>query len=262
MRKEVNGLQPANCCKKKSFTEPIYIFFILALMVFSPSCASVNHQSSPAKFVPHIYITDLEIEELKSNCLQVYPAGKWQFVHAIEFAMANGQGSSLIGITTIGDNSLNCNLMTIEGLTLFDAELTDKLKINRALPPFDNHDFAVALLADVQAVFIAPTMDKNKIVPGLFAGLPGCRVVSDNGMITDILPVADGCWHIQTLSQKTGESRNVTVSSCRLQGGGRVADQLELRVPGGNGYSLKMNLITAEFLGDKVEWYDKSRHRH
>jgi hypothetical protein len=221
---------------------------LLMLLVATSSCTAHKSPVLP-EFVPN---STVSTAMLKQDCAQVYPQGKWQFVHAIDFTMAAGRGSSVLGVTVLDGNTVHCALVTIEGLTLFEARLvnkTGKPKVLRELPPFDKPGFAAGLLADVRAMFIRPAAWDGTIQYGSFGdNMPGCRLQGDDGRTTDILPSADGCWQVNALAGELDRDRIIIARSCILQDGYRVPKELELTVPGPVGYILKMTLLSAEKL--------------
>lgn len=178
-------------------------------------------------------------------CRAVYPAGDWQFVHAIEFTMADGGRGTAIGITTLRGGTVDCALLTVEGLSLFEASQTEggAPEIRRALPPFDRPGFAAGLFDDVRTIFRAP--GAATLVRGRIGEQVVCRHGGADGRVTDVLPAADGCWRIKTYRQGRAE-RRLTASACRQVEGLRIPEHLELRGLGSSGYSLRMTLVRAE----------------
>ncbi|MBW1635650.1 MAG: hypothetical protein JRJ68_05175 [Deltaproteobacteria bacterium] len=183
----------------------------------------------------------------KSRCAAVFPVGKWQFVHAIDFTMGNGAGTGLIGVTSLNGNDIECALITVEGLTLFEAALSEDndLKIRRSVPPFDNLRFAEGLMHDLQTLFLPPSAKHVK--SGLTHGTNEvCRYIDSNGKVTDILPELDNCWQINIYNSNMTLNRSITGRSCKDQGAGRIPGYLELNSYGTNRYKLKMTLIRAD----------------
>lgn len=189
-----------------------------------------------------------------THCQAVYPRGDWQFVHSIDFSMADGSGSTVIGVTSLTETTLTCVLMTLEGLTLFKAVYRhDKgLHVQRAVPPFDKPAFAQGLLEDVRAIFSPPPT--AAMLYGVLADrVPACRYSGNNGRTTDILPTKDGCWQIQTYTPEHTLERSITGHSCRKEGDNLIPEYLELKGFGQNGYTLKMTLIHAENLKENTQ---------
>ena len=183
----------------------------------------------------------------------VFPRGHWQFAHAIDFSMADGTGSTVIGVTSLDDKSIACALTTVEGFTLFAAVYHQGkgLTVERAVPPFDKPAFAEGLMADVRTIFLAPPAAVIRY--GRTAdGLPTCRATWPDGRISDILPEVNGCWQIQTYTPEQTLERAIVGRSCRKKGDFLIPEYLELKGFGQTGYTLKMTLIHADNLKEKA----------
>jgi len=211
---------------------------LLSFLLLLSSCAS-KHPGLPEPFLD--IPLAVRATELKKKCAAVYPQGKWQFVHTIEFFMADGRSSSVIGVTVLDESSLSCALMTVEGFTLFEARLTDRLEVDRAVPPFDRPGFATGLMEDVRALFLHPEVSEVRC-GRLDDDTKSCRMTGPDGEVTDILPLENGCWQIKTYN--SGQLiRTITARSCRSVDSTVIPAELELTVPGPAGYTLKMTLI-------------------
>ena len=199
----------------------------------------------------------------QQQCAALFPQGRWQFVHAISFRMANGTNGNALGVLVLNQGEVKCALMTVEGLTLFEARSSgdDDLEVSRALPPFDNRNFAMGLMRDVRTLFLPP--------PGvaqygtLADTTPVCRSAYGNS-VTDILPREDGCWRMYTYSEQPSlrtdgclpaeprreqlRTRTITASSCSPAASMILPHALELTGSGPAGYTLNMRLISAEHL--------------
>ncbi len=189
-----------------------------------------------------------------THCETVYPRGDWQFVHSIDFSMADGSGSTVMGVTTLTGTATTCVLMTLEGLTLFEAVSSPGtgLLVQRAVPPFDKPTFAQGLVDDVRSIFSPPPAATMRY--GFLADrVPACRYSDHNGRTTDILPTKDGCWQIQTYTQEQTLERSITAQSCRKEGDTLIPGYLELKGFGHNGYTLKMTLIQADNLKENTQ---------
>ena len=216
---------------------------LLSFLLLLCSCAS-EHPGRLQPLAPDP-MRPLEQAELKKKCAAVYLQGKWQFVHAIEFSMAGGGGSSVLGVTVVDGNSLSCALMTVEGFTLFEARLTDRLEVDRAVPPFDRPGFAEGLMEDVRALFVRP--EGSGVRYGRLAdGAESCRMTGPDGAVTDILPLENGCRQIKTYDAEGLLTRTITGRSCRKAGSTVIPEALELTVPGPAGYTLKMTLLSVD----------------
>jgi hypothetical protein len=186
----------------------------------------------------------------EQGCAAVFPQGRWEFVHTIEFSMADGSGATVLGVTSLAGDEIACALMTVEGFTLFEAVYREKegLEVRRAVPPFDKPAFAAGLMGDVRTIFRAPSPATMQY--GRAGGtIPICRYTGVDGRITDILPAMAGCWQIQTYGADQAMSRSVVGHSCRKEGESLIPEYLELKGFGHTNYTLKMTLIHAENLG-------------
>ena len=183
------------------------------------------------------------------GCESVFPQGRWEFVHTIDFSMADGSGATVIGVTMLAGDEIACALMTIEGFTLFEAVYRQKggLEVRRAVPPFDKPVFAEGLMEDVRTIFRTPSPAKVQY------GRSGdnvqmCRYSGGDGRITDIRSALDGCWQIQTYGADQTMNRSVVGRSCRKEGESLIPEHLQLKGFGITNYTLKMTLIHAENL--------------
>ena len=183
-------------------------------------------------------------------CTAIFPQGKWEFVHSIEFTMQDGAGPPIIGVTTIDGNTIGCALITVEGLTLFDAVYTvkagkDSVEVRRAVPPFDKPDFARGMIGDIRAMFRPPTA--GEVQTGLSAGGNSvCRYKEASGGVVDIELTADNCWQIKGYNAELLLQRTITSRLCRKKAFNLIPDYLDLETYGRNGYTLKMTLIRAD----------------
>jgi len=184
--------------------------------------------------------------DVKQACAAVFPIGKWQFVHAIDFTMKDGNGTAVVGITTIDGLEMASALVTVEGLTLFSAKFhqDNSIEILRAVPPFDGPAFARGLMHDIRAIFQPPG---KKMQRGRLAGSDAvCRYRAADGGVVDVLPNVNDCWQIKRYTADLLLQRSVAGRSCRKIGLFSIPDRLELKAYGPAGYTLKMKLISAE----------------
>ncbi len=211
----------------------VVLFFIVA-------CAAEKQPGLPR-------LTVAEDAHGENGCVDIFPQGRWQFVHSIDFSMRDGSGTTLVGVITLAGNNIECALITPEGFTLFEAVFHhDKsFEVRRAVPPFNTPEFAKGLIRDIRAIFQPPsgnTMTVGKVA----GGTPICRYTTPGGSVIDILPEADECWQIKSYTKELEMDRSIVGRSCRKRGSSLIPDYLELQAPGRNGYTLKMNLIRAD----------------
>lgn len=188
----------------------------------------------------------------EDGCVAVFPLGSRQFVHAIDFTMPDGSGTAVVGVTSLKENDISCALVTVEGLTLFEAVFhhDESFEVKRAVPPFDTPAFATGLIGDIRAIFQAPPGHGSRgqlLLAAPSAGLTAvCRYKDSVGGVVDVLPDVDGCWQIRSYTPNGVMDRTITGRSCREQDGGMIPDYIELTTYGRTGYTLKMTLIRAD----------------
>ncbi len=191
-------------------------------------------------------VDDSQAGQFLQRCRNNFVTGNWQFVHSIAFKMADGGGATVIGVTVLDGQKLHCALMTVEGLVLFEAELAqEKLAVSRALPPFDNPEFARGLIRDVQAIFLPPAGEEPKAAGRLVGGELVCRYHADNGQITDLLVDEKGS-RINIYDPDLNRSRSIVAGSPITVAAERVPETLELTASGLSAYTLTMTLISAD----------------
>lgn len=231
----------------------------LSVALLMVSCAVERVQVLPE------LIPSTDTVEARLACAACFPKGRWQFVHAIGFDMAGGFSGNALGVVALNGEDIKVVLMTVEGLNLFEASSAnvDSLEVGRAVPPFDKPGFAQGLMRDVRAIFQRPAgVLSTGHVPD---GLSACRYTGEEG-IHDLVLQTDGCWRLETyqLQKKApGEegaepsapagpvlTRLITTASCQAAGKTIIPQVMELAVPGPEGYSLSMRLISAERLSN------------
>lgn len=180
----------------------------------------------------------------RDRCEMIFPKGRWELVHSIDFASADGFSGSLIGVTVLAGEEIRTALITVEGVTLFEASQSggDRPEIHRAVYPFDKPAFATGLLKDVRIIFLPPP--SHEVHWGRLAGgVEVCRYESADGRVTDISPAVDGYWQITAYGAE--QTRETFVSGQLGEGGGSWTETIELRSFLFAGYLLKMKLISA-----------------
>jgi hypothetical protein len=216
------------------------IFLCLALLLMLVSCSAKNRDVLPELSPPQAgTATPLQ-------CPVVFPAGRWQFVHSIAFHLAKGGDGTALGVVVLDNREIRCALMTIEGLTLFEARSMEgrPVEVSRAVPPFDNMEFTAGLMADVRTILQAPP---GKAEYGRLAdGAPVWRY-SAAAQVTDVLPREDGCWTMHTYSGRI-RGKTIRTRTCTMIESAVIPADIELVSSGPAGYSLNMHLISAEKL--------------
>jgi len=102
----------------------IYLSVVLLLL---GSCAALQSSRLPDLAGGESIAESFKLQ-IRQSCERNFISGNWQLVHSITFKMANGHGATVIGVTSLTEQGIDCSLVTVEGLTLFDAEIEIKLQ--------------------------------------------------------------------------------------------------------------------------------------
>lgn len=186
------------------------------------------------------------MDDSPAGCDAVFPKGKWQFVHAIEFTMADGHRGNALGVSVIDGPLLDCVIMTLEGFVLFEARFDNELTIKKAIPPFDGKGFANGLLADIRLIF-TPPLSLAAEHGRLGNGDTVCRYIGAQGELTDVI-MQPGGWEIDRYSSDHERTRSVQGRVLTAPQSGdlwQAPSVLELTALDGKGYHLRMKLVSA-----------------
>jgi hypothetical protein len=170
--------------------------------------------------------------QLSRKCDNLFANGKWQFVHSIETTMPGGQKGLVMGVTVISsrDKTVQCVIMTIEGMVVF---------------------FAEGLIRDIQLIFFMPQgllVETGKDKDGASI----CRYRKSDGRIVDLVIHGDRSWQIKQYSRQLHLIRTVTAFFSKKNPAAEQATipvRLELTAHGVAGYNLIMDLVEAVPLG-------------
>lgn len=210
-----------------------------ATLIFLVACATEKPLRLPD-------LSGTQNPQGQQACAKFFPLGKWQFVHSIVFTMKNGISSTVIGVTTLTKREIACALITVEGLTLFEAAYhnDNSVEIGRAVPPFDNLGFAEGLIGDVRAIFQPPTASDVQI-GHLADETPICRYTAADGKVTDVEAAGD-CLQITSYSADLILDRSIVGGSCTNNRSILIPKYITLKTFGRTGYTLQMTLINAD----------------
>ncbi len=214
----------------------LFLIIVLALFV---SCARLPN------IVPD---TDRVRDRSILSCNNLFPQGRWQLTHTIEATVPGGKKSGLVGASVISshDRTVQCALMTVEGLVLFSGRYDGKLVVERAVAPFDRPGFAEGLMSDLMFLFLKP--EAPVIKTGVIDGMRGCRYISPKDGAIDVFVRNDHAWQAHKYSsqhklERTIEAHNrVPMASA---GGGFFAKDITLKRHGILGYQLNLQLVEA-----------------
>ncbi len=214
----------------------------LLICVLLASCATKQ-----APFMPDLFPVST-VGAKKEICESAFVKGDWQFVHSITFAMSNGHGTTLVGITVLQDNKLKTVLMGVEGFVLFEAEQEDfgRVVVNRAMPPFDKTGFAEGLMSDVQTLFVAPAFAKR--IAENAEGELVCRYTAENNQVTDVVTDGQGWNRIIRYDNQGAPKQTISAKKYKEVAGEHIPEQIKLRSHGIRGYTLQLQLLSAEKL--------------
>lgn len=225
----------------------ICIFLLLFLL---SSCATVQHSRIPELVAGGPATAESVVQQSRRECGKRYVLANWQFVHSINFVMASGQGTTLVGVTVLDGQRLKTVLMSVEGFVFFEAVQDGRAEpqVNRALPPFDNTAFANGLLDDVRAIFPRP-VQTEPLVARSVAGELLCRYQGNEGRQVDIVPLAGGVLLARIYGADGQLIKTISEEGFSPVAGENIPQNIQLTVPGLRGYTLKMTLLSA----DKIE---------
>ena len=187
------------------------------------------------------------------HCTSPFPDRAWNLVHSIHAALPNGGNAVMLGVTAIDPKTgiIECVIMTVEGLVLFDARYDRQIVIHRAIPPFDATGFARGLINDIKLIFFPP--DGSLIASGISDdGSFVCRYKTTSGMIVDIITHKDHPWKIRQYDHDFRLIRSLKTypdSEGSTEKRHAIPGRLELTAYGPSQYSLTLKLIEARESG-------------
>jgi len=215
-----------------------------AASVLAIACLTVGCAGLP-ELVPNAEPADSA--GLMARCRGIQPHRAFRAVHAIDAALPMDQVSSLIGASLVDPEQRRYRavLMSVEGLTLFDATASPAgLVVHRAVPPLDDPDFGPGLMADV-ALALLPPAGERPLVGALPDGRSACRYPQADGGVVDLLPAAhDAPTRIDRYDQDHHPIRRVVLGPATGPLG--LAGRIVLSAPGLAGYRLELTLLEAE----------------
>ena len=200
--------------------------------------------------LPTIQQTELPAADAASPvCQGFYPSGDWQLLHTIEAELPGRHTGFLMGLTRLSsrERSARCVVMTMEGFVVFDAHLDGKIKVERAVAPFDNEAFAHGMMEDIRLIFFKP-LSEETTAGTLADGAPVCRHHLAGGVVIDMLHKKDGAWETRRFSADHRLNRiveSIPAESLPKKSTRGIADQIELNALGPSGYKLVLDLVEA-----------------
>lgn len=187
-------------------------------------------------------------------CQDAFPRRAWRMVHSIRAQWPGGRQGVLMGVVSLrpGENTVECALLSIEGLRLFEARDDGRLTVRRALPPFDRPALAEGMMSDIRLLFFPPV--GTPVAAGqLPTGEPVCRYHLADGT-EDIIQTPSGEIVIARYDERGRMTRRATIARCRPEGVAglqTVACRIRLEAFGPSAYRLDLDLVEARPVLDK-----------
>lgn len=137
------------------------ILLIYVLLIVIPGCMSYSPASRK------------EYPGIQKTCLRPFPSVRYRVVHSIRGSLPGGRSAVISGISdfTPSTGRIHAVMMSIEGLTFFEAVHDGRMSVKRALPPFDSGEFAEGMMEDIALILMKPRGDM--IEAGFISG-NGC----------------------------------------------------------------------------------------
>jgi hypothetical protein len=187
-------------------------------------------------------------------CREVFPQRAWTMVHTIASAWPGGRRGIMMGVVSLApaENAVDCALLSIEGLRLFEARHDGTLTVRRALPPFDRPALAEGMMDDIRLLFFPPggSPQETGRLPG---GAPVCRYRLADGT-EDIVQAPSGEIVIARYDNRGRPTRRATITRCRPAGAADVepvACRIRLEAFRPADYRLDLDLVEARPVLDK-----------
>ena len=184
------------------------------------------------------------LREKSFTCPSPFLKETYRLVHTIETKMAGKTRNVILGVTLIDpvSQSISCAVLTAEGLVLFEAESTpEKLRVIRALPPFDSESFAENMLEDIRLIFLEPQAALQN--QGYFSsGERVCRYLKANGDWIDVAETKALKIEIRSYSSSGTLKRHIIFDKAEDD----IYQIIELRASEIMDYSLLMTLMEAQ----------------
>lgn len=218
--------------------------FLVLLVSFSTACSSL----------PDIQPTGPAPSPVHGFCRDAFPRRAWRMVHSIRTQWPGGRQGVMIGVVSLrpAEDTVECALLSIEGLRLFEARDDGRLTVRRALPPFDRPVLAEGMMQDIRLLFFPPP--GPPLASGqLPTGEPVCRYHLADGT-EDIMQTTSGKIVIARYDGCGRMSRRATIARCHPEGAAgleTVACRIRLEAFGPSAYRLELDLVEARPVLDK-----------
>ncbi len=192
--------------------------------------------------------------DVKTDCEAAFPHRAWRMVHTITTDLPGGRKGVMLGVVALAPDTdtIDCALLSIEGLRLFEARDDGTLTIRRALPPFDRPALAEGMMQDIRMLFFPP--GGRPITTGIRpSGNPACRYALADGFL-DVIRTPEGIFILERYDRRQRMTRRAEISACRPPGVAEsepVPCRIHLEAMGTNAYRLDLELVEARPVLDK-----------
>jgi len=213
-----------------------YLLPLLSLLVVA--CHSLP-PLKPADLAPH---------GMATACESAFPHHAWRMVHTITTDLPGQRKGVMLGVVSLSPatGTIECALLSIEGLRLFEARDDGTLTIRRALPPFDRPALAEGMMQDIRLLFFPPL--GAPIATGIRpSGEPACRYALADGTL-DVVHTPEGTYILERYDRRQRMVRRVEINECRPAGAEEseaVPCHIHLEAMGANAYRLDLELVEA-----------------
>lgn len=219
-------------------------FFLVLLVASLAACRSL----------PAIQPPEPAPSPVHGFCRDAFPRQAWRMVHSIRTQWPGGGQGVMMGVVSLqpGEGTVECALLSIEGLRLFEARHDGRLTVRRALPPFDRPALAEGMMTDIRLLFFPPV--GPPVATGrLPNGEPVCRYRLADGT-EDIIQTKSGEIVIARYDGRGRMTRRAAIARCRPEGAAdleTVACRIRLEAFGPSDYRLDLDLVEARPVVDK-----------
>jgi len=190
---------------------------------------------------------------MDAACREAFPRQSWQMQHTITTDLPGGRKGVMLGVVALApeEKTVECALLSIEGLRLFEAHDDGTLTIRRALPPFDRPALAEGMMRDIRLLFFPPQgpLISHGRLP---SGDPGCRYALADGY-QDIIQKPSGDIRIQRYDKRYRLTHRVDITRCQpdsAAGKEAIPCQIHLEAFQPTHYQLDLDLIDARLVVD------------
>jgi hypothetical protein len=186
--------------------------------------------------------------DMATVCAAAFPHHAWRMVHTITMDLPGRRKGVMLGVVSLSPASgtIECALLSIEGLRLFEARDDGSITTRRALPPFDRPALAEGMMQDIRLLFFSPPGEP--IATGLNpSGNPACRYDLTDGFL-DVIQTPEGSYLLERYDRGQRLIRRAEIRQCRpagAEGKEPVPCRIHLEAMGANAYRLDLDLVEA-----------------